>query len=161
MNTIHMLVLAAMLAAFANGAAFAVSEAWSYGDDLATVYQILADGAGGCAIFGITTNGQSIIAWLDKKGTALYTKRIASSYGLAAASKKAIVYSSITAPPYVFIHVDNKGAETTITDAPYNLMTSLLFPTGLAQNQVDSKGFFAVKLPIAPGSVKLARFTYK
>ena len=112
-------------------------------------------------MFGIATNGQSIIVWLDNKGAVKYTKRVASSYGLASASKKEIVYSNMSAPPYVFTHVDKKGAETTVTDAAFNLMTTMLFPTGLAQNQADSKGFFAIKVPTAPGSFKLARFTYK
>lgn len=161
MKTMHMLVLTALLAALASVPAFAVTEAWSYGDDLSVVYQILADGAGGCAMFGITTNGESIIVWLDKKGTVNYTKRMVSSYGLASVSKKEIVYSNFSVPPYVFTHVDKKGTETSVTDAAFNLMTSMLFPTGLAQNQADSKGFFAIKLPTGPGVVKLARFTYK
>ncbi|MCX7002191.1 MAG: hypothetical protein NTV22_02830 [bacterium] len=162
MKALYMLVLAAALAALASVPALAVTEAWSYGDDLATVYQILADGAGGCAMYGITTNGQSIIVWLDKKGTATYTKRITNSmYGLAAASKKEIVYSNATASPYVFTHVDKKGVETSVTDAAFNLATTQLGPPGLAQNQADSKGFFAIKLPLGPGVIKLVRFNYK
>ncbi|MCX7002188.1 MAG: hypothetical protein NTV22_02815 [bacterium] len=76
MKALPMFVLAATLAALASVTAFAVTEAWSYGDDIAAVYQILADGAGGCAMFGFSTNGQALVVWLDNKGAAKYTKRI-------------------------------------------------------------------------------------
>jgi len=162
MNAIPRFVLVAVATALVSAAAFAVTEEWSYGEDLAAVYQILADGAGGCAMYGITTNGQSIVVWLDKKGVAQYTKRFANSmYGLAAASKKEIVYSNASAPPMVFTHVDKKGIETTVTVASYNLVTSILGPAALSQNQADSKGFFALKLPMVSGPIQMARFSYK
>jgi len=161
MKALHLLILTTMVVACAATAALAVTEAWSYGDDLAAVYQILADGTGGCAMFGFATHGETIIVWLDKKGTATYAKRVASSLGLASINKNGIVYSSSSAPPAAFTHVDKKGIETTVADAGFSLMPTMLFPTGLAQNPADSKGFFAMKAPTGPGSFKVARFTYK
>ena len=161
MKALPMFVLAATLTALTSVPALAVTEAWSYGDDIAAVYQILADGAGGCAMFGFSTNGQVLVVWLDNKGAAKYTKRITSSSGLASANKKEFVYSNASATPFVFTHVDKNGTETSVTDAAFDLATTQLGPSGLAQNPADSKGFFAVKLPTGPGSVKLARFNYK
>jgi len=113
-------------------------------------------------MYGITTNGQALVVWLDKKGAAKYTKRIANSlYGLVSASKKEIVYSNATAPPLVFTHVDKKGTETSVTDAAFNLITTMLGPAAIAQTPADSKGFFAIKTPVGPGPIKLVRFNYK
>lgn len=65
------------------------------------------------------------------------------------------------APPYTFVRVDKNGAETTVSDAGYNLVTSQLGPMALVQVLADKKGFFAIKLPLVPGPAKLARFSYK
>ncbi|NLF38171.1 hypothetical protein GX586_01910, partial [bacterium] len=67
MNTYLAIALSAIAAASCACESAASSQEWSV-DGKASIYQIVADGKGGCAFTRAETNGPPEILWLDKKG---------------------------------------------------------------------------------------------
>jgi len=158
--TIHLLRGLALGLVLIALRASAASVAWSYQADVATFYQVVADGAGGCGIIAILTNGSMSALHLDSKGEEIYRYQLAaSSYGILAVSKKSMVFSEIGVPPYRLIYADTKGQTILVSSPGYNLLNTMM-PI-LRSTLFDKKGFFANEMPIAPGQPKLVRYLNK
>jgi len=138
----------------------AVSTAWSYQADVATFYQVIADGAGGCGIISIATNGSMCALRLNSKGEEIYRYQLAgTSYGILTIGKKGMVFGEVGVPPYRLIYADAKGQSIIVSSPGHNLFSTLspIFRCQL----YDKKGFFAMELPTGPGQPKLVRYLNK
>ena len=157
-------ILALITTALMCGAAAAATQQWTYERPMSSIYQILTDGSGGCAIFAIDTNSLYRIAWLNSKGTVLYETVLppgSSSLGLASCDKSGIIYSVVSGSSYSMVYVDKKGALTTVSDPAYQILPGI-FPSYYYTRASDKKGFFAMKTALAPPNIStLARYSYK
>ncbi|NLF39047.1 hypothetical protein GX586_06350 [bacterium] len=134
-------ILAALAAAIVITAALPAAAAtpqWS-STNSGTVYQMVPDGAGGCALFIIRTNGTFSVVWLGNKGAARYTKdnvNPISAMAIVECTSKALSYLSTTG----MTTVDKKGVETFFVPPPGGIFYPALLPSqAIAQ---DRKGFF-------------------
>ncbi|NLF39644.1 hypothetical protein GX586_09380 [bacterium] len=142
------------------GAAAAATVEWSFPTDIGTVYYIKADGKGGCALWGATTNALIRVLWLDKSGQALYDQTFPGAVIGFSMGKRGLVYSRISAPTYTTVYVDKKGVETPIFLPAEHTLTA--FTTVFGSEVMDRKGFFVCRLPVAPpASVTVVRYNYK
>ncbi len=138
----------------------AITTAWSYQADVAMFYQVVADGAGGCGIITIATNGPMYAVRLNSKGEEIYRYQLATtSYGILTIGKKGMVFGEMGISPYRLIYADAKGQSIIVSSPGYNLLSTLM-PTFRCQ-LFDKKGFFAIETPIVPGPPKLVRYLNK
>jgi len=138
----------------------ATSTAWSYQADAALFYQVVADGAGGCGIISITTNGAMCVVRLNKKGEETYRYQLGtSSYGILTIGKKGMVFSEIGSTPYRLIYADAKGQSIIVSSPGYSLLNTMI--PAFRSQMYDKKGFFAIEVPTGPGQAKLVRYLNK
>ena len=145
---------------------FAATEQWRF-DGWSRVLQVVADGAGGCALFRVETNGVAAsVVWLDNKGQVKYEKEnlLEVPGPIISCTKKELIFStsgtSTSTLSVVILQVDKKGAEQEISE-PESFMISpaYQFPQSVLK---DKKGFFAVALSTnEPRRMSLVRYTYK
>lgn len=167
------------LAVLCISIAFAITEEWNLPAGQ-MVYQTCADGAGGCAIFYLKTNGTTRISWLDKKGIEKYGKVINLAFPtpIVVCTKKQLVFSDFPTNglPYM-ISVDSKGQESeikmnysaiypaSITSIPGNTSFNdkKSFFSAIPGNASfsDKKGFFAQTITTNSGMSTFHRFSYK
>ena len=142
-------------------AAPAATYQWSIAG-FANVYQILADGKGGCVVLGSTLGGQRIVR-LNKNGVIVYDKLLvgAMSLGILSFDGKTLVYQQQTAAAGTLIVVDKKGVETTVSHENYDQMGHFSVSPYQPNNPSDKKGFFTMQKPTSPGTWRVARYTYK
>ena len=140
--------------------ASAASTAWSYQADIMIFQQVVADGAGGCGIIAVSTNGLMYALRLNSKGAEIYRYQLGvTSYGILTIGKKGMVFSEMGAPPYRLIYADAKGQSIVVSSPGANLLSTLM-PTFRCQ-MYDKKGFFAIAIPSGPGQSKLVRYLNK
>jgi hypothetical protein len=152
-----------LLVAAGCASARAATEAWTY-SGLTGIFQIVADGAGGCAITHTATrfmeNGE--VVWLDKKGALLYQAGISNVLhtGILICTPKNLVYSDMRATNLA-IHVALDGTATLLPAAAdtFNRAPSQ-YPI-YQQFLADAKGFFAVRTDTNTMAATLVRYTNK
>ena len=69
----------------------AATEEWS-ADGQQMIYQVAADGKGGCVLIRSETNSVYSILWVDKKGAEIY-EAVVSNASIISCSNKQLVYS--------------------------------------------------------------------
>jgi hypothetical protein len=132
--------------------ATAATERWNYTAPFVQIFQIVADGTGGCGVLGIATNGHFFVAYLNKKGTPLYEKDLgaaANCLGIARVTTKNLAYWVQSVAGSVLIHVNQKGVEQTISQVNFGYYPSAMLPF-YNSNFSDKKGFFSSTQDLVP-----------
>jgi len=136
----------------------AATEQWEVdGKDM--IYQVAADGKGGCALIRVETNLVYSILWVDKKGAEIYEAGV-SNASIISCSNKQLVYSDDFNGSGI-IQVDSKGSTTKISkpgEEAYASYFGKIIPSSVMS---DKKGFFGVKMEILINRQKLVRFSNK
>jgi hypothetical protein len=167
-NYKHICIIMIAILAVASLAVFAATEQWRY-DGWHIVYQVAADGTGGCAVYRVTTNGSASIVWLDKNGQAKYdrvSEQVPLLNPIIYCNKKnglafAAVTGSSTNKVMGLILVDKKLNESVMTAPGKHLMPGS-YPYGsTGTSTTDKKGFFAVEMSTNGVGATLIRYTYK
>lgn len=161
------IIIAAL--AIASLAVFAATEQWRY-DGWHIIYQVAADGTGGCAIYRITTNGSASVVWLDKDGQPKYGLVMNNQVPLLSPiiycnKKNGLAFTmymgSSTNKEIGLVLVDKKLNETVIT-APGKHIIPAAYPYGSTGTTTsDKKGFFAAEISTNGVGTTLIRYTYK
>lgn len=141
--------------------ALAATQLWTFGPVLA-VYQVVADGSGGCAVGWIETNGFMFVTWLDKKGNEVFSHRgsgFSPGGPVLGCNKKQLVYADV---PGLFttVTVDRKGVATVVTA----LGAFLQEPPGSPSSRCkldDPRGIFLVNMNTNTGFQTLIRMSHK
>ena len=139
-------------------AVYAATEQWSI-DGQCLIFQVVADGKGGCALTCSETNGAESVIWVNKKGGIIY-QTIVSNVTIIACSNKQLVYNDDLSDSKI-VQVDVKKGTTVIEQANKKLYGSLLLNVTYASEMYDKKGFFAVKIDASTGRQQLVRFSNK
>ncbi len=137
---------------------FAATEQWSNDLGVGTVFDLLVDGNGGCALVVTLPAGMTVL-WFDKKGNKLYEKVVTGTAAITAVSKKNMVYQLRTSET-IQVQVDNKGRETTIADSAYDINSKNFMGTPILSTG-DKKGFIVYKQNKSTGLITLIRYSYK
>ena len=136
----------------------AATEQWS-ADGKEMIFQVAADGKGGCALIRTETNSVYSILWVDKKGAEIY-EAVVSNASIISCSNKQLVYSDHLNGSGI-IQVDSKGGTTKISkpgEEAYSSYFGTIIPGSVMS---DKKGFFGVKMDILTSRQKLVRFSNK
>lgn len=129
-------------------------------DGFDTVYQIVADGKGGCAVVGVASSAPYIV-WLDSAGNIVYQRTLTvSTLGIVAFDGKNLVYHLATSP-MTLVTVDKKGTEKTVSDPAYHLFGAFMGMPYQPNRPFDKKGFFTAQAPTGSGTWRVARYSYK
>jgi hypothetical protein len=140
--------------------AAAVTEEWSTRENWTIIYQVVADGKGGCAVFG-SVPGAYVIAWYDRKGDEIYdTTFTAPSFGLYSCTKKSLSYSKYGGVDYEMIVVDKDGSETTVLQGNTDFSYIGIPPYQVSVVQ-DKKGYFVAKVNKGNGKWFVTRYSHK
>jgi hypothetical protein len=152
-----------LLVAAGCASARAATEAWTY-SGLTGIFQIVADGAGGCAMTrmdsGDVQDGE--VVWLDKKGALLYQAGISNVLrgGILVCTSKHLVYSDLRATNLV-IHVALDGTATVLPAAANTFNRSSAALPIYQQAMADAKGFFAIRTDTNTLAATLVRYDNK
>jgi len=153
MKNLALTLTACLLVTLALSAT-AATERWNYTAPFAQIFQIVADGTGGCGVLGVATNGHFFVAYLNKKGTPLYEKDFGAAVnclGIARVTAKNLSYWVQSVAGSVLIHVNHKGVEQTISQ-----VNSAYYPSGIIPfykcEFSDKKGYFSSKVDLVPPS---------
>jgi hypothetical protein len=141
----------------------AITEQWSVPAG-AIVYQTIADGTGGCAMYYVTTNGTGYIVWLDKKGQEKYRNTLipAGLSPVISCTKKMLIFTVYsTSSLHYAVAVDSKGVETEIKKDHAYMYPPVLPGLGSNQSSADKKGFFIQSIKTNNMGATLYRYTYK
>ena len=138
MITRAVLFLSLGAAALASG----MTEQWRY-ESSNEIYQVYADGNGGCALAIVDTNDVQTIIWLDKKGKVFFQTVLTNNV------RRPIVYCTAKQlmlhderERSVILVIDTKGQVTTLDSADRDVQDpflNMLLPENVT---VDKKGFF-------------------
>lgn len=141
---------------------YALTEEWSYDTNYAALYQIMTDGKGNVALFGVDDSGDYRIMWFDKKGNVVYQKASSHhSYGIIAFSKKGLAYVMNNGSQYVLYHVDKKGVESTESAAQREYFGITPISPAFPSKTDDKKGFFCGVLNTDTGLYIIKRYSHK
>jgi hypothetical protein len=141
----------------------AITEQWSVPAGK-MVYQTVADGAGGCAVFYVDTNNVGHLAWLDKKGQEKYRDTLVPGIAspVVACTKKMLVYTVYTTSSVIYaVAVDSKGNKTEIKKDPAIMYPPNVPGLGTGVLGTDKKGFFIQSINNSNMTATLYRYTYK
>ncbi|NLF39642.1 hypothetical protein GX586_09370 [bacterium] len=156
MKTLNLFAAALLVA----GAAAAATVEWSFPTDLSAGYYLKADGKGGCAFWGVKTNGSYRVIWLDRKGEVIYDQTVPQPIFGFTLGTRGLLYSYPSAPTYTAVLVDKNGAETPVFSPGEHTLTA--FTTIFASEVMDKKGFFVFRIPTAPPqAITVVRYSYK
>lgn len=129
-------------------------------DGFDAIYQMVADGKGGCAVAGVYL-GAPYIVWLDSAGNKVYQKTLAvGTLGIVAFDGKNLVYHLSTSP-MTLVTVDKKSNEKSVSDPAYHMFGTFMITPYQPNRPFDKKGFFTAQAPTAPGTWRVARYAYK
>jgi len=129
-------------------------------DGFAVIYQVVADGKGGCAVLGAYPGGPCVV-WIDSSGAKVYDRTLTtSSLGILAFDGKNLVYHLATSP-MTLVTVDKKGAERTVSDPAYHMYGTYVAAPYQPSRAGDKKGFFTAQAPTGAGTWRVARYSYK
>jgi hypothetical protein len=155
--TFRVTVLAAVLLTFC---ATAATEEWSTAEDWNIIYQVRADGKGGCAVFGVAVGGY-YIAWYDKHGDEIYNATIpGGSHGIYSCTKKTLSYSRQGVLDYEMVTVDRDGVATTVSQGNTDFLYTGIPPYQVSAVQ-DKKGYFVTKLNKGTSKFYVTRYSHK
>ncbi len=149
------------------------TEEWTY-DGMSNIFQIVADGKGGCSftrLNGVLGGGTADfdIVWLDKKGALIYSAPMTNSTFpgmILGCTSKQLLFADKRPNP-VFIQVDQNGVESIVPSpaGKYNMMPmSTLIPVSLIIQDAritDKKGFFLVENNTNTYGATLIRYSNK
>jgi hypothetical protein len=150
---------------------YALTEEWRYPVD-GTIFQVMSDGKGGCAIAVLVTDVIHRVEWIDSQGLLQFDSGEMGStlpYGLYTGpvhecTRRQLVFTSSYFLP-VLIQVTRKGTvipafalDGFIIGAPINPMISIAFPRN---RFADKKGFFVINVNTNTDENTLVRYTYK
>jgi hypothetical protein len=142
---------------------YAITEQWSMPAG-AYVYQTVADGSGGCAVYFVQTNSIGKVVWLDKKGQEKYSKTmiVGAPAPIASCTKKMLIYNMFptSSLPYI-VTVDSKGIETAIKKDHEVVYPGSLPGIGGVQILSDKKGFFVQSVKTNTPGATLYRYSNK
>ena len=162
-NSLHSVGAAALLLATVCLPAAAATEQWTY-DGLTGVFQLVADGAGGCAMTRI--GGSSMysgeVVWLNNRGELIYQDGLSNTIyggGIMVCTPAQLVYGDVRGSNIV-IHVSQSGA-VTLPAEPNTMNTSPLYLPIYQHVLADSKGFFAVRTDTNTLAVSVVRYSNK
>jgi hypothetical protein len=152
-----------LFAALTCACAQAATEEWTYGG-LTGVLQVVADGAGGCAMTRFTDGpyDYSDVVWLDKNGALLYQAALSNALraGILVCTPKHLVYSDMRETNLV-MYVAQDGTATMLPAAANTFNRSpALYPL-YWQSMADRKGFFAIRTDTNTQAATLVRYTNK
>ncbi len=136
----------------------AATEEWSV-DGQQMIYQVAADGKGGCVLIRSETNSVFSILWVDKKGAEIY-EAVVSNASIISCSNKQLVYSDNLNDSEI-VQVDSKGGTTKISKPDEEAYGSYLGNMMPSTVMSDKKGFFAVKMDVLISRQQLVRFSNK
>jgi hypothetical protein len=146
----------------------AATEQWRY-DGWHIIYQVAADGTGGCAIYRITTNGSASVVWIDKNGQAKYD-RVMDQVPLISPiiycnKKNGLAFVTFSTGPtnkvLEMIMVDKKLNESATTTPGRHIVPGS-YPYGsTGTSTFDKKGFFVTEMATNGVGATLVRYTYK
>jgi|GEM_PF-539386 len=164
-NTIFtILILTAVL--FFSFSAKAASEVWTY-DGLSNIFQVVADGKGGCAMTRCTNSiDNAEIVWLDNKGQLIFQTSISNiiKSSIIMCTPKHLLFTDFRPDP-VFIQVDNNGTESVVSSpsGKYNMVPGPgTIPVGILNSKIDDKkGFFLVRSATNENGATLIRYKNK
>jgi hypothetical protein len=140
--------------------ALAATEEWSTAEDWNIIYQVRADGKGGCAVFGVAVGGY-YIAWYDKHGDEIYNVTIPDgSHGIYSCTKKTLSYSTQSVLDYEMVTVDRDGVATTVSQGNTDFLYIGIPPYQVSAVQ-DKKGYFVTKLNKGTGKSYVTRYSHK
>lgn len=160
MNTHIVIAVAVVAAAWYACETAASSEEWSV-DGKAIIYQIVADGKGGCAFTRAETNGPIEILWLDKKGGVIFQSALTALVArtILSCTQSQLVFADSRGVPVIFA-VDKKGVSTLI-ETPNGYTTGPMMMVGTENFLCDKKGFFQRRVDLySSGRNTLVRFRY-
>ncbi len=152
-----------LISAFFCFFSFAATEQWRK-DPVGFIYQIVADGKGGCAYVYADTNFAFSVVWLDKKGEVKFQETLISFLPLHGpvilCTPKQLIYSDAIGLPSL-VQVDKKGVPAQVPS-----FKGYLYPVlggGLPKEKLtDKKGFFVVNVDTnAPLAESLVRYSKK
>jgi hypothetical protein len=161
MNSKQWIVRSVALIFLGAVAAWAATQRWSY-DSTPVIFQIVADGSGGCAYVRLETNTYISVLWLDRKGTLIYRVDLATNEPatIVRCTKKQLVYAAYQ-DSWRFVQVANDGTATPITAGNNTLTVPLLRQEMPVNVMADRKGFFGVLVTIPGSRQTLVRFDNK
>ena len=136
----------------------AATEQWEI-DVQKMIFQVAADGKGGCVLIRMETNSVYSILWVDKKGAEIYEAGV-SNASIISCSNKQLVYSDNLNGSEI-VQVDSKGGTTKISRPNEEAYGSYLGNMMPGTVMSDKKGFFGVKMEMLTSRQKLVRFSNK
>ncbi len=159
-TSVQAMALCALLACVGAQAA---TEQWTY-SGLTGIFQIVADGVGGCAMTRIIGgfDDSCDVVWLNKKGELLYQDGISNVLrgGILVCTPKNLVYADVRATNMV-VHVAANGTATTLPAAAHTLNRPPLPYPIYWHLMADSKGFFAIRTDTNTLAATLVRYSNK
>ena len=139
----------------------AATVQWSY-PGTSMIFQVVADGKGGCAFSRVFLPQQGELTWLDKAGAVVYQTGLSNAIvgGVIACTDKYVVFADARPERVVFL-VDSSGSAVQVPAPPGSVNRSPgQFP--FCQRRLyDTKGFFAVNTNGASTEVTLVRYSNK
>jgi len=147
-----------LICVMCTGTILAATELWAVDIGIVSVFELKPDGAGGCAVVFSDPVGMKVL-WLNKKGEVAFNKVVAGTVSLTAVTKKAIVYQ-VQAAETTQVYVDNKGRDSSISDAEYLIKSNTMMGTPIGP-MADKKGFFVWKQKKSDGTIYITRYSYK
>jgi hypothetical protein len=142
----------------------AATPEWSYDATFGIIFQVVADGKGGCAVMGVQTNSSYHVAWLDKKGNVIYDKTLVPGgvvLNIYGASKKGLMFGIQTMAGPELITVDKDGVESGQAYPVNSLYFQVGVPPYGASITQDKKGFFFQLRDPLTGIYTLERYSFK
>jgi hypothetical protein len=138
--TIVLVLLCALAATL-----YAATREWSVPVN-GQVFQVVADGKGGCAFVWVSGSSTGTVVWVDKKGAVKYQKAVVllGPYsGIIKCTKKELVFVDASGQS-VIVQVDKKNQTSEISE-PGKLLLGAGYPYP-ASIPADKKGFFALSV---------------
>lgn len=135
---------------------------WSYTLGASSLpYQVVADGAGGCAVIFNTVAGYKLV-WLDKSGTERYSVVLLTFPYIITCQKSALVFFYNNGLDFQVTTVDKKGTASDTAAANVDFYDYPALAMNLKSNQsADSKGYFLTKFDKGSSVAFLERYSYK
>ena len=144
--------------------AAALTERWRYTSNQ-RVFQLVADGGGGCALISIITNDLVRLVWLNKKGNQIM---VIDPIGMVFPTEGPIHQCTprgllvAAGMPYpLLFQISSKGALTPVATLGGLLLGSPIVSPLPHSVYADRKGFFAININTTLQSYAVIRYTYK
>ena len=149
----------------------ALTEQWRHPVD-GEIFQVLADGKGGCGIAVLVTDDVFRVEWIDKKGEVLFDSgKMGGVFSIGTLSgpihectPRQLVFTGTYFFPYL-IQVTRAGKILPafalggfVLGSPYSTTPIMSLPSS---RFTDKKGFFVINVDTNTEAQTLVRYTYK